>query len=176
MAVIIPGTPSSFHAPPMNTTLYINGRKTYYTANMENVDGILAVTHGGTGNRTFKDGEVVIYSGGKLISSGVTKAELATLSGLSPGTSGGDTSSGGEQEPPKTLVDMLGEKVSTVTTSNGTPLDMDEETGTVKLPDYLLRTGGTIEGNLQVNGAFAVGNVSIIHDPITNCITFKVVE
>lgn len=166
MAIIVSNTPSSFHAPPINTTLYVNGRKTYYTANMENVEGVLGVPHGGTGNNTFKEGEVVIYSKGKFISAGVTKEELGMLSGLSLGIT---------EDNPKTLVQLLGGKVGEIKTSDGTPLDMDDESA-VTLPDYLLKTGGMISGNLQVNGAFAVGNVSIVHDPVTGCITFNPVE
>ena len=167
MAVIVAGTPTSFHRTPINTTLYIDGRKTYYTANMENVDGVLDVPHGGTGSNTFTDGEVVVYSDGKFISAGITKKELSTLSGLSPseGTGDGET-------PAKTIVELLNEKVSVIALPDGTPLDMADD-GKVRIPDYLLKTGGTISGNLQVNGGFAVGNVMIAHDPITDCITFK---
>lgn len=294
MAIIVPGTPSSFHAPPINTTLYVNGRKTYYTANMENVEGVLGVPHGGTGNKTFKDGEVVIYSGGKLISAGINKNELSVLAGIT-GTLTDDTddpsvttvtiytasdgsyykksetgdgydhysplgdpieggltkaefdqmvSDGdlteGEQKTganvtttyvaqdgtyyaksedgsgytkynengeivqtgftkeqveqlitdgtlttsqkvehvsdTRSLVERLNDKIGAIKTANGATLDKDDGADSVTLPDFLLKTGGTINGNLQVNGGFAVGNVTIVHDPITGCITFKPVE
>lgn len=170
MSVILRGTPESFHAPPINTTAYINGRKAYYTANMENVDGVLGVDNGGTGNSTFKDNEVVIYSKGKFVSAGITSKELAMLSGLAPSTEDGS------DENPATIVELLNAKISTISTSSGVTLDMDEETRDVKLPDYLLRSGGTVDGDLQVNGDFAVGNMTFSYDENTGCIVFKVVE
>lgn len=158
-------TLKSFKAPPHNIDLIVNGRQVFYRSNMEFVEGVLAVNNGGTGNTKFKDGNVLIYTDGKLVSTDVTQDELNALSGLTVETPAGE---------PIGVMDLLAEKVSTITDSNGTPLDMDENNA-VKLPDYLLKTGGTISGNLAVEGEFKVGELKIAWNDVTKCVSFSIV-
>ena len=154
----------SFKPPSRNIDLIINGRSVYYRSNMEHVDGVLDIAHGGTGNTKFNDGKVIIYSGGKLVSTEVSQEELNALNGLSVKTDKGE---------PISMTDLLNEKVSTITTSDGTPLDMGEGSS-VKLPDYLLRSGGTVEGNLTVNKEFRVGSLKMAWDDVTKCVSFSI--
>lgn len=154
----------SFKAPPNNIDLYIGGRQVFYRSNMEHVTGILPIINGGTGNNTFNEDKVIIYSKGKLVSTNITKEELETLSGISIKT---------EEGTPISMIDLLGGKVSTITTYDGTPLDMDE--CEVKLPDFLLKKGGTINGNLTVEGDFKVGSLKMAWDDVTKCISFSIV-
>lgn len=137
-----------FHAPPVNVDLFgDHGRQIYYRSNLEHVAGILATSNGGTGNTEFKEGELIIYSSGKLISSGVKTADLSEM----------------------------GSKVSGISTYDGTALTIDEKTKVVKLPDYLLKTGGTVSGDLVVQKSLTVGNVNIHFDNTSQCVAFTMV-
>lgn len=69
----------SFQAPPANIDAYVGNRRVYYRANMEFVSGVLSSEHGGTGNTSFENDQVIVYSDGKMISSGITTGEIANL-------------------------------------------------------------------------------------------------
>lgn len=153
----------SFNAPPRNIDLYINGQAVYYRSNMEHVTGLLDIANGGTGNNKFTEDRVIIYSGGKLVSTSITKKELEALSGL-PTTSSDGTSIN--------MMDLLGDKISNINTADGVPLD--KENCVVQLPDYLLKTGGEISGNLTVKGDFKVGSLKMAWDDVTKCISFSI--
>lgn len=167
MATVIASNTPSFHAPPANIDARIGNRKVYYRANMEHVTGVLGTSNGGTGNTKFENEEVVIYSGGKLISSGITKDELSALKGISVPSEEGDSAT--------TLVDLLNEKVSGILTAGGVLLDKDDDKN-VKLPDYLLKTGGTVRGNLEVVGDMTFGeHLTVSYDETTNSVAFILV-
>ena len=155
----------SFHAPPANIDLIVGKRKVYYRSNMEFVTGILGTSNGGTGNSSFTDDTVIVYSGGKLISTDVTGKELSVLKGIVSDSSGGTT-----------MTDLLNEKISGIKTYDGVLLDKDNVNHTVKLPDYLLKTGGQVSGNLQVVGKVTVGeHVDIKYDAMSKCVVFDIV-
>lgn len=160
MAIVLTSR-QSFHAPPANVDLLLGNRQIYYRSNMEFVTGILGTTNGGTGNASFKDDEVIIYSGGKFISSGISKEELDALKGV---TSDGET----------TITQLLNSKVSGIFTAQNVQLDKNSDNN-VTLPDYLLKTGGTVTGNLTVNKKLRVGNVEMAYDSNTDSVSFTVV-
>lgn len=147
MSIMLKGVPKSLLAPPINVTAYVDGRKTYYTANMENVVGVLGANHGGTGNTKFKDGEVVIYSEGKFISAGITKNELSVLAGIA-----GTLSPGDEDTPPATTVTVYvtadGSYYVKSETGDGytkyTPLGDVIQTGVTKEEIDALLAGGAV--------------------------------
>lgn len=70
---------ANFSLPPANVDFKIGGQRIYFRSNMEFVDGMLNVAHGGTGNTSFTENRVVIYSNGRLISSDITTVQLATV-------------------------------------------------------------------------------------------------
>lgn len=154
----------SFKAPPENVDLFIDNRQVYYRANMEFVRGILDVGNGGTGNHYFIDDRVIIYKDRKLIASTITVQELDSLAGIPTVDDKGD---------PVNLQTLLDAKVSKIGMCDGTPLDMDEKCQ-VNLPDFLLRAGGEIKGNLKVNGEFRVGSLKMAWDDVTKCISFSI--
>ena len=156
----------SFKAPPENIDLFINNHQVYYRANMEFVRGILGVENGGTGNHYFIDDRVLIYKNRKIIASTITIQELDTLSGIPTTDGNGD---------PVNLSTLLDSKVSYISTSEGKKLDMEKGTCNVKLPDFLMRTGGEITGNLTVDKDFRVGSLKMAWDDITKCISFSIV-
>lgn len=154
----------SFHAPPANVDAFVGNRKVYYRSNMEFVTGILATSNGGTGNSKYDDDSVIIYSNGKFISAGVTKKELSVLKDITAGSSG-DVS----------MVDLLKSKVSGIKTNSGDELELDDESNVV-LPDYLLKTGGDVSGNLGVKGKFVLGDhIEIKYDSDSKSVVFDVI-
>ncbi|WP_304411401.1 hypothetical protein [Bacteroides acidifaciens] len=155
----------SFKAPPENIDLFINNHQVYYRSNMEFVRGVLDVSNGGTGNHYFIDDRVLIYKNRKIIASTITIQELDSLSGIPTTNDKGD---------PVNLSTLLNGKVSTISTSEGHKLDMGEGCD-VKLPDFLLRAGGEITGNLTVDKDFKVGSLKMAWDDITKCISFSIV-
>lgn len=155
----------SFHAPPANIDLIAGNRKIYYRANMEFVTGILGTSNGGTGNSSFTDDTVVVYSDGKLISADVTGKELSVLKGINTGGDDGVS-----------MTDLLNDKISGIKTHDGVLLDKDNVNHTVTLPDYLLKTGGDISGKLSVLEQITVGeHVVIRYDAMSKCVAFDVV-
>ena len=158
---------TSFKTPPHNIDIIINGRQVFYRSNMEHVAGVLGTANGGTGSSSFIEDSVIIYSNGKLISTDVTRDELNALSGLQI------KSGEGESSQPLNMMDLLNGKISTITTSDGTPLDMGKGSS-VSLPDFLLKTGGEISGDLTVKKNFKVGNLKIAWDDVTKCVSFSV--
>ena len=167
---------TSFKVPPVNIDIYTsNGRSIYYRSNMEHVTGVLGVSNGGTGSSVFKENKILMYSGGKIVSTDVTKDELDALSGLP--TTGTDSEG---NTVPINMVDLLNGKVSGVRVRNDSDntqsslLDMDSNNH-VLLPDYLLKTGGTISGNLTVNGDFKVGQLKMAWNDVTQCISFSII-
>lgn len=78
--MVINGSQISFHAPPINVDLFGKfGRQIYYRSNLEHVAGVLSPANGGTGNTSFIDNQIVVYSDGKLISSGIDKTTLDNI-------------------------------------------------------------------------------------------------
>lgn len=162
----MPIVKTSFRAPVHNIELLDDyNRRIYFKANLEFADGILPILHGGTGNNGFANDQVIIYSDGKLISSGVTKAELSTLSGIPTEN---------EDHNSVNMVDLLNSKVSGITTEDNTLLDKNPDTNIVKLPPFLNKTGGgTVNGNVEVTGSLTIANVIIEYDEVTESIVFK---
>ena len=89
-----------------------------------------------------------------------------TLSGIPTTDGNGD---------PVNLSTLLDSKVSYISTSEGQKLDMEKGTCNVKLPDFLMRTGGEITGSLTVDEDFRVGSLKMAWDDITKCISFSIV-
>lgn len=164
MAVVLQ-TDQTFHAPPANIDLMVGPRRVFYRSNMEFVTGILDTTHGGTNNAVYKDDTVIIYSDGKLISTDITSKELSVLRGM--GTSDGSG---------VTMTELLNDKISGIKTYDNVLLDKDNVDHTVKLPDFLLKTGGTVKGNVNIVGKLTIGeHAEIEYDALTKSIVFNVV-
>ena len=73
--VILQDPKAIFQLPPNNIDLFVNGRQIYYRSNMEFVDGILPISHGGTGmdGNDLTEGNLLAYKNGTFVSSSYTE-------------------------------------------------------------------------------------------------------